>query len=358
MHGSNDLLTRLCPVCGRVAKALYDGVCEECFRASRKLLEVPETIEVSLCKVCGAYRLKGRWRRPTGANPLIEAAKAEVERSSKARREILSIDVHSVEGDRVRIRVIGIPERGMPPLEEEHEVALHVRWTHCSDCIMAKSRREAARIQVRARGRTLTASEIEAVKRIVREGLRTRWRGSLDLFEVEEKEGGIDFLFSSQSSARLAAEALKHELFATTLETHKAAGSASGRRVARITVRIQLPQFRPGDIIEFEGRAYYVLAAARTGVKVLCLQTYEERTLSNAKPLIERSRVLLKREELEPAIVASVTEGAVDAVLIRSRRAVSFHMGKRPDWLIEGGQVMLAFIDDRVYPVPCLHGTK
>lgn len=356
--GKNGLLSRLCPVCGKEVRELYNGVCEECFRARWSSVEVPRAIEVTVCKVCGAYKLGGRWRKAAGGDPIVEAVKAEVKRRGKPGARIRSLDVSLVEGDRVTIRVVSTPEGGVAPQEELHEAALHVQWALCSDCIMAKSRREAARIQVRARGRPLTASEVEEVKRIVERGLSARWRGSLDLFEVEEREGGVDFVFSSQPSARLAVSALKRELFASILETRKSAGSVSGKPVARITLRVLLPGFRPGDVIEFGQRVYYVLEVARQGVRVLCLQTYDERTLSNARQLIERTRVVLRREELESAVVASVTGENIDVVLTRSQSAISFALAKKPGWLIEGRQVMLAFINGQAYPVPLVRSTK
>lgn len=354
MLGTNNLLSRLCPVCGSEVKVLYNGVCEECFKASRKLVEVPKSLEVTVCKVCGAYKLGGKWRKTIGGEPVAEAVSSEVKRNSIVRGKILSLDAISVGGDRVRIRVVGVLEEGMAPQEEEHEATLQVHWTLCSDCIMAKSRREAARVQVRARGRSMTASEIEAAKRVVEQSLNTRWRGSLDLFEVDEKDGGVDFVFSSQSSARLAAGALKRELFASLLETRKSLGGQSGKRKARITLRVLLPHFRPGDIIEFGQRLYYVLDVARQGVKALCLQVYEEHTLSNVRQLIEKSRILLRREELEPAVVASVAGETVDAVLVRHRSTISLVLKRKPNWLIEGEQVMLAFVGDDVYLVPPL----
>lgn len=350
-----DLMARVCPVCGREVKVLYGGMCESCYYASRRLIELPSELEVSVCRVCSAYRIEGKggWRKPRTRDPVGEAVKAAVKKGG-VREGIRSVSVNASRSARgiVRVRVVGSTVERATPRVEEHEVAVRIRWMLCADCVMAKSKREAARIQVRARGRPLTSGEVEGVKRIVEQSLSTRRRGSIDLVEVLEEEGGIDLIFSSLSSARLAANALARKLFASLLETRKAAGVVSGKQVAKLTVRILLPGFRAGDVIEFDGKLYYVLEIARSGVRALSLEAYKECSFGNAKALIERSRVVSRREELEPAVVASVAPASVDLVLLRSQKTVSLNLERSLPWLEVGGQVLLAEIGGRLRVLP------
>jgi len=355
--GAQKLLTRLCPACGREVKTLYNGLCEECFKASHRLLEPPHQVEVTLCKLCGSYKLEGEWRRPRTDNPLGEAVREVVSRSGRVRGKVLSlsVDVSGAEGGLARIRVLGTFSEGVTPYEEEYEVQLRVRWDLCTQCTLTKSKREAARVQVRAQGRPLEPDEILAARRIVERSLATRWRGSLDLIEVIETEGGVDFVFSSLPSAKLAASALSRELFSTLLETRKSAGVVSGRRVARHTLRVLVPGFRAGDIIEYDGTLHYVLEVSRSGVRALDLRTYKERLLSKARPLIERSRVVVRREELEDAVVAYAIPGEVGLVLLRSQKSLPVRMIDGLPWLKVGDRVLVASVAGRAFVLPPVH---
>ena len=354
---SDDLLARVCPVCGRRVSKFYGGLCEDCYRASHRLAELPSAIEVTVCRACGSYKLGRAWVRPLTSDPLSEAVRGAVAREVRARGRLVALEVVEWGGGLVRVKVLGTPAEGVEPYEEEHTVALRVRWGLCTSCAMVKSKREAARVQVRARGRPLTKGEIEAVKGIVQQAVGSR-RGAPDLVDVVEREGGVDFVFSSLSGAKLAVAALRRELLASVLETRKAVGATSGRRLARRTLRVLLPGFRRGDVIEYLGRLYYVLDVRRAGARLLDLETYSELSIGEARPLIERSRVVLKREELEPALVASATSGVVDLVPLGSQRAVTLSVSGHPVWLKPGAYVLVANVGHRLYLLPKLEETQ
>ena len=352
MVEKRELLTRICPVCGKEAKVLYSGVCEECYRASRRLLALPEVVEVTMCSVCRSYKQGGRWVRPLTDDPLREAVRDSVIRASKHRWKIHSIDVLNVEAGRATVKVTGKLAEDLAPSEEIYEVPLRLRWTLCTECIMAKSKREVARVQVRAKGRPLRSGEIELIKRIVQHSLSQRWRGEADLIDVVEGEGGVDFVFSSLDSARFATAALKRKLFVTILETRKSVGVASGKRIARHTLRVLLPEFSTGDVIELDDQLYYITQVTNTVVKALNLSTYAPCSLGSLRALVERGRVVRRREELEPAVVASLTSQAVDVVFLRTQKVATIFPEKPLEWVRGGEPVLVASVKGRLYLLP------
>jgi nonsense-mediated mRNA decay protein 3 len=347
------LLTKLCPVCGREADVLYGGMCEECYRKLHPLAELPEVLEVTLCRACGAYKLGGRWMRPRGGDALREALEAAVKRSLRVRGYVENVAITEIEGGRVRVLVSGYAAEGMRSYEEEYVAVVRVRWGLCRECVLAKSKREVARVQVRARGRGLTSAEIALAKRVVERFLSSRWRGNLDLIDVVEEGDTLDFVFSSIPSARLAADALKRELPSTVLETRKSAGvDDSGKRFAKITFRILLPEFKAGDLIEFRGKLYYVTRMSGEGVWAIDLDRLEEVKLGRSKELIENGRIVRRGEELEPVIVASVRGDEVEVVTLKGGKSISLHLERLHPQLKEGGSALLAVIGTKYYVLP------
>jgi len=347
------LLSKLCPVCGREVEALYGGVCEECYRRLHPLAELPRELEVTLCRVCGAYKLGSKWVKPRNGDPLREALEEAVKRSIRVRGRAERIAVSGIEGESVRVLVSGSAAEGMRAYEEEHITPVRVRWELCRECVLSKSKREAARVQVRAKSRGLTPTEIDAAKEVVERFLGSRWRGNLDLVDVVEKGDVLDFVFSSIPSARLAADALKREFPSTLLETRKSVGvDASGRRLARITFRILLPEFKVGDVIEFRGKLYYVTRLSGEGVWAINLNRLEEVKLGRGRELIESSKVVCRGEEMEPVIVASLRGSEVEVVALRSGRSISLRLERLHPQLKEGGSALLAVIEERYYVLP------
>jgi nonsense-mediated mRNA decay protein 3 len=353
-HGRETILSRVCPLCGRETKVLYGGLCEDCYRKLHPLVKLPESLDVTLCRVCGAYKLGGRWLKPKSREPLREAVEEVVAQAIKTRNRIQDISVVEIEGERARVQVTGSAMEGARAYREEYSVKLHVHWSLCGDCKLSKSKREVARIQVRAKNRDLSAAEAAAAKRVVEQALSTRWRGSLDLLEVIEKPHTLDFVFSSLPSARLAADALKRELPVTVLETRKSTGvDTSGRRAAKVTLRLLLPEFRVGDVIEFRKRLYYVTRLSGEGVWAFDLSRLEEVKLEKGKELIEGSRVVLRREDVEPVVVASLRRGNLEVVTISGeKRSLSLNVERAPSHLREGDQALLVVIEGRYYVLP------
>ncbi len=347
------LLSRLCPICGKEVETLYGGMCGECYRKLHPLAELPNVLEVKLCRVCGAYKLGGKWMRPKSGDPLREAVEEAVKRSIRVRGRAERMAVVGIEGERVRVLVSGSAVEGMHAYEEEYTALFRLRWEMCRECALSKSKREVARVQVRAKGRGLTSAEVAAAKEVVKRFLSSRWHGDLDLVEIVEEGGTLDFIFSSLPSAKLAADALRREFPSTVLETRKSMGvDASGKRLAKATFRILLPEFKVGDVIEFKGKLYYVTRLSGEGVWAMDLSRLEEVKLGRGRELIEGSKVVRREEEMEPVIVASLRGSEVEVVALRSGKSFSLHLERLHPQLKEGGSALLAVIDEKYYVLP------
>lgn len=347
------LRERFCPVCGRRAARYYEGLCEECYKRLHPLLKLSPTLRVAVCRVCGAYKLGGRWTRPKGPDPLLYAIKAAVKRSVRPRGMVESVRVIGFDGRKLRIVAKGRAAEGMEPYEEEYGCEVRVAWSLCEDCIYAKSKREVARVQVRARGRDLSGWEARRAKALVSEALSSTWRGAIDLVEVVEDGHGIDFIFSSLTAARAAVSALEKRMVAYVLETRKSMGmDDSGRPRARPTFRVLLPEFRAGDVIEHGGRLFYVTGFEEGAVKALELNTLKEVRIRATRRLLEESRVAARREGGEPVMVISARPREVQVMSLRDYQTYSIYFKRIPSWVREGGRAVLLSLEGRCYLLP------
>ncbi|MCS7104934.1 MAG: NMD3-related protein [Thermofilaceae archaeon] len=349
---SDSLASRVCPICGVKTDKLFEGLCLNCFRKVHPLAEIPEKIQVTLCKICGSYRIGGKWVKPKGDNPLFEATEAVVRRETKLRWRTTSLLVTHVEGGRVEIVARGSAREEVEPYEEEYTSFLRTRWELCDECKLAKSKREAARVQVRAKNRKLLRSEVEKIKKTLEESLSERNRGGLDLIDIIEEGQVLDLVFSSFASARLVVNALKKKFLASLLETHKISGiTSSGKKLSKLTVRLLLPEFKPGDIIEYDGKLYYILSMSEEGVRVFNLNSMAELKVEGSRALIERSKVVCKREDLVQVIVAS-TKGGYVVVTLDNYSTLSLPYQIAPFRFKEEEQAFLANINGQYYLLP------
>lgn len=353
------LLSRVCPLCGKETKTLYGGLCEDCYRRLHPLVELPRSLDVTLCRVCGAYKQGSSWLKPRSEDPLHEAVGEAITRAIKTHYRIENVTIAKIERGRVSVLVKGSAIEGLQAYEEEYSVELRVHWSTCNDCVLSRSKREVARVQVRAKNRDLTATEVAVAKRAVEQALSSRWRGSLDLVDVIEKPHALDFVFSSLPSAKLAVDALRRELPVTVYRTQKSSGvDTSGRRTAKVTFRLLLPEFRVGDTIEFRGKLYCVTRLSGEGVWAFDLSRSEEVKLGKSKELVEGGRVVLKREEAEPVVVASLKRGNLEVVPLRGGRSLSLNAEHVPPQLREGGQAFLLLIEGKYYVLPAPLGEQ
>jgi len=347
------LRERFCPVCGRHASRYYEGLCEECYRRLHPLLKLPPTLRITICRVCGAYRLGSGWARPRGPDPILQAAKAALRRAARPQGLVESMEVVSFDGRRLRVVAKGRAAEGMELYEEEYECQVRVEWSLCEECIYAKSKREVARVQVRARGRDLSGWEVKRVKELVSEALSSTWRGAIDLIEVVEDGHGLDFIFSSLAAARLAVSALERGMVVHVLETRKSMGmDSSGRPRARSTFRVLLPEFRVGDVIEHGGKLFYVMGFEERSVKALELNTLREVRIRATRRLLEESSVVVRREGGEPVMVISARPGEIQVMSLRDYRTYSIYSERIPLWVEEGGRAVLFSVRGRYYVLP------
>ncbi|HDI31629.1 MAG TPA: hypothetical protein ENF80_02320 [Thermofilum sp.] len=351
-----------CPLCGKTVEKLYDGLCEECYRRAHPLVESPDKlIEITLCPSCLSFKLGRKWVVPGSQNdPLREAITRSIKqtlnsKSVKAVKVVDGIDMVLTEkSGTLRVAVTGHAHRDMSEYVEEYSVPIKIEYRYCPTCKDIKSKRELARIQIRALNRELTKKEIELAEKVSEEELRSLYERDRGAVPIEVKIGkkGIDYAFSSHHIARSLALKLQKVLSADLLETHKEIGVSEGRKLLRITYRLLLPPFREGDVIERSGRLYYVLSISGSSVRLLSLKELSEKTLKLSRGLLDKVKVVYRYEELPIGMIVSVTPPYVQVMSMDEYAVYELYLRRVPLWMKEGGEIRIIKHASELYIAP------
>jgi nonsense-mediated mRNA decay protein 3 len=108
--------------------------------------------------------------------------------------------------------------------------------------------------------------------------MRKSSRGAF-ISKIERVKGGLDFYFSTAKAAGAVAREIQDTRCAEYKESSSLWGRRDGEEVYRMTYLVRMPGFARGDVVEFEGRDYFVSRMSRNAVQGIDLVTGEERLL-------------------------------------------------------------------------------
>ena len=342
-----------CPQCGRPTRILINGVCPECFRRENPLATVPEKISLKVCRICGAVDVpSGRWIRRDFEEVVKTVLKGEVEK----RGEVKAVDIVYDGGDYAKVRVYGRAHDALPhDYWEEYMVKVERKSAVCPACVKLISKKEEARIQVRALHRALTLAEKKMIKSIAESSLTRSWEKgrAAQPIRVEEGEQGIDIVLASREAARELVSALSSKMFFDVLETSKDVGiDESGRGKRRVTYRLLLPPFREGDIVEYKDKVYLIKRISKGRVSLFSLGNLSETSLGMTKRAYRDVKTLAGLKDLEEGMVVSIEPPYVMVMSLKNFESFEVKLSGGFDSLTEGSRVRVFRHRGKTYIVP------
>lgn len=279
-----------CPRCGAPVEPgardpTGDGaeLCADCYFERLELVDVPDRVELVVCPTCGAVEQGRRWV-DVGADDRVDVAVDAV-----ADR----LEVH-VDADEVQWEVR--PER-----VAETEVVVHARFTAlvrgrrvtvdhaipvsighetCERCGRVAGDYHEAVVQVRAAGRTPAPDERRGAREAVDAYLDEREEaGDRNAFvsSLSEDDDGLDVCVSTAQIGRGVADRIVARFGGTVDESRRlVTEDGDGERLYRMTYRVRLPQFRPGDVVDVDdGDGPVLVRSVRDGLSGVRLESGE-----------------------------------------------------------------------------------
>jgi len=278
-----------CPNCGAPVDAgardpAGEGaeLCADCYFERLELVDVPDSVTLTVCSTCGAVERGRRWV-DIGADDRVDVAVDAV-----AER----LDVH-VDAEAVRWAVR--PERVAETevvvhadfralvrgrrVEVEHAIPVSIGHGTCERCGRVAGDYHEAIVQVRAADRTPDPDEREGAREAVDAYLDEREAaGDRNAFvsSLAEDEDGLDVRVSTAQIGRGVAERIVRRFGGTVEESRRlVTEDGDGERLYRMTFRVRLPEFRPGDVIDVDDDGPVLVRDVSDGLSGVRLESGE-----------------------------------------------------------------------------------
>jgi len=316
-----------CVECGKEIEEDFDGMCIECYIKSRKFFEIPEIVEVTICKNCGSYRLDNRWMEGEPGELLKNFLEGNIRH-----REIKNFEVQ-IDGNEVICR----GEFHGSPVVEKGLVDIKTRYGICEKCSRMKGGYFEAILQVRKDGMDMTDEEIKLSDDVVYKKAGNEGY----IAKRERKHGGIDYYIGDKKMAAAAAKILNSIFHGETSISPSLVGMKDGREMYRNTYVVRIPEYVKGGYVEIDGRVFRVFnMGKRIGVRDI--ETGEKKYFSRN----EMSKVkIIDAEEME-AIVLSSKEKEVQILDPESYKSVVL---SKPEEMVVGEKIKIIKWKGRTY---------
>lgn len=231
-----------CYLCGEVTSKLYEGLCSSCYLKDEKLFDLPEKIELSVCRGCTRY-YSGAWVE--GENSLDALVKTialkEINKSlSKDLKNLeTTVEIKDVKEKGKGLSVeLEVNVKGLTMGLEYHAALIStiaIKNVVCPDCSKRAGGYYEAVIQLRAESIDEPLSDLH-------NRLNRIYEKDKYAFIVEESavNGGIDIKLGSSKAAKTLGAHFKARYKAKIKETAKLVGKKDGKDIYRITVLIRI----------------------------------------------------------------------------------------------------------------------
>ncbi|MFQ6059787.1 MAG: 60S ribosomal export protein NMD3 [Thermoplasmata archaeon] len=250
-----------CVECGAEGK-VYQSLCEKCFLEKHKLAQLPEILDIEMCKECGSFLIDGKWVRTPMERAIEMLLDSVIMYEKSVNNSQLTVE-HSPEDEKnISIRVHCDMYVEDLRAEKVMRSKVRIKTSQCITCTRRKSKYYEAILQVRAEGRNLSDDELESIHQFVHE--RVDAASEAFISQEEKLHGGIDFYLSSRAVARNLSKELAALYTAQERSSAKLVGRKDGQDLFRVTHSVRLPGYRVGDVILHKGRLYSVENMATT----------------------------------------------------------------------------------------------
>lgn len=302
----------ICPKCGQPST---EGLCPACTLKSTKILTCPDRIEVTVCPVCGAKLVKGRWQitERTTEELAYEATDDSLLVHGDIQDPYIDIQLMKRGATRYLARVSMKGSFMGIPVEEASEIPVKIILTACDRCSRMAGKYFESTIQIRGSSRPPTRAEFDTCRDIALSMTEACYRSGDQLAfiqDIKETEGGLDLVLGSTQLARQIARAIFERYGGRTQESAKLVGKKDGNDIYRTTILVRFPNLKRGDIISNRGTIFEV-----TGFdcrKTLLTSLEGDRRTSLKEEDAEGLLVLGNRADARKAVVVAKDERVLE----------------------------------------------
>ncbi|MDO5848973.1 MAG: 60S ribosomal export protein NMD3 [Methanobrevibacter sp.] len=298
-----------CPECGSTDKKMVGDICIDCFLKDFQMIEIPERIEVTICKHCNSKLEEGKWSESN--LPEEEIVYRALERNIKindlVENEIIDLEIEQIKGSTAECVVIVYGEVYGTGIEETHDVDVKIIRTACPTCSKIQSGYYESVIQFRADNREIHPEEYEKADKIVARTLNKQYKKDKLAYcpQIAKLKEGHDYYIGSLKTGRKVANALKDEFGGIIKESPRliSEDKSTGKGLYRIWISVRIPEFEIGDFIEYQDKILQVEDIGKNRVVGIDIESNKKHTIPWKDT--ESIKVIKKAKDVEKAGVIS-----------------------------------------------------
>ncbi len=339
----------ICVECGTDAPRLIDGACPRCFVKQAPLLTAPGVLDLEVCAHCDARHVGAHWIDPDEGEPLEwireQATRAALSVHPRVESALLQLDETPQDEKHFQYRVHLSGEVDGADVQADAEVLVRMRKGVCDRCSRMFGGYYAAIIQLRATDRDVTEIELERAHRLIGAELdRLRSSGNREAFLTKSGPvpGGFDYYLGDIEGTRTIARFVADRLGGHVEEHAKLAGRKEGNDIYRVTFRLRIRLFAPGDFALYKDEPVQFVSGERGRAVAMHLKDHKKTKMG-----AEELRRLGGAEILQEAVVVSADAGHIQLLDPVDYRTVDV---PRPEgFKVEGQNAWVLRHEERLY---------
>lgn len=342
-----------CPECGSTDKKMVGNICIDCFLKDFKMIEVPENIQVTICKHCNSRLEEGKWLESELPEEEIiyRALERNITIMDEVENEIIDLEIEQMKGSTAECVVVVFGEVYGTVIEETHDVNVKIIRTACPTCSKVQSGYYESVIQFRADNREIHSEEYEKADEIVQRTLNKQYKKDKLAYcpQIAKLKEGYDYYIGSLKSGRKVANALKDEFGGIIKESPRliSEDKSTGKGLYRIWISVRIPEFEVGDFIDYNGKILQIEDIGKNRVVGLDIKTGKKQTIpwKDTEPI----KVIKKLKDIEKAGVISKSPTAIQILDPADYSVVDLELKESQKDINIGDEVDIIKIDDYYY---------
>lgn len=342
-----------CPECGSTDKKMIGDICIDCFLKDFKMIEIPENIQVTICKHCNSKLEEGKWSESNLPEEEIiyRALERNIKINDEVENEIIDLEIEQMKGSTAECVVVAFGEVYGTSIEETHDVNVKIIRTACPTCSKVQSGYYESVIQFRADNREIHPEEYEKADEVVQRTLNKQYKKDKLAYcpQIAKLKEGYDYYIGSLKSGRKVANALKDEFGGLIKESPRliSEDKSTGKGLYRIWISVRIPEFEVGDFIEYEDKILQVEDIGKNRVVATDIKTNKKHTIPWKDT--ESIKVIRKLKDVEKAGVISKSPTTIQILDPVDYSVVDLELKDNLKDINIGDEVDIIKIDDYYY---------
>lgn len=222
-------LSKFCPRCGKQTDRLYGDekkLCADCYPGLYELLDIPDTVEIDVCSVCGRMRDGREWLEKYSMEEQLS------EKFSEFSDPDVEMQLQFWEDDEgVKVRV----HASKGEIEDSYDTHVVFNKQQCPSCSRFEGGFYKVKMQLRGEG-------LEAVSnRVVDTAAEITNENRKDfLSNIEKTDHGYDIYLSTESMAKKILDMLRTSYEPEIKRSYELIGENDGQEVYRNVISVRI----------------------------------------------------------------------------------------------------------------------